>query len=203
MGCFAFAEALSSVALPLCPPLPDRRNVFLVKSASRPDVRLALRSSAERPTPKRQIATTVQTRKDLLMRIVFLRFLIGLTPVMLMATPIFADGPKSASPMSGIGSLLPMLLFMFLIIYFMMIRPEQRKQKERQKLISAMKKGDKVLTSAGIYGTVGNVKETTVMVKIADDTVVEFAKSAIQTIINNDGTEKLVQQGEKGEKEKK
>jgi preprotein translocase subunit YajC len=136
------------------------------------------------------------------MRIAFLRFLIGLSPVMLFATPLFAQA-KQGSPLSGMGGLLPMLLFMFVIIYFMMIRPEQRKQKERQKLLSAVKKGDKVLTAGGIYGTVGNVKETTVMVKVADDTVIEFAKSAITTVINNDGTDKTVQASEKSEKEKK
>ena len=134
------------------------------------------------------------------MRIAFLRFLIGLTPVMLFATPLFAQAKHPASPLSGIGGMVPMLLFMFVIIYFMMIRPEQKKQKERQKLLSAIKKGDKVLTAGGLYGIVGNVKETTVMVKVADDTVVEFAKSAITTVINNDGSEKTP---EKSEKEKK
>ena len=85
---------------------------------------------------------------------------------------------------------MPMLIFMFVIIYFMMIRPEQKKSKERQKLIAGLKKGDKVLTAAGMIGMVGNVKETTVMVKIAEDTVVEFAKSAVTQVMNSDGTEK-------------
>jgi preprotein translocase subunit YajC len=109
---------------------------------------------------------------------------------MLMALPLFAQDKKPAapaSPMSGMGGLLPMLLFMFVIIYFLMIRPEQKKQKERQKLLGNLKKGDKVMTAAGMFGIVGNVKETTVMVKIADDTVVEFSKSAITAVVNSDG----------------
>jgi preprotein translocase subunit YajC len=118
-----------------------------------------------------------------LMRIPFLRFLIGLTPVMLMALPVLAADPaKPVSPMSSLGGMLPMLLFMFVVIYFMMIRPEQKKQKARLAMISAMKKGDRVMMAGGMYGTVHNVKEKTVMVKIAENTVVEFEKSSVTMI---------------------
>ena len=124
------------------------------------------------------------------MRNVSACFLTGFTPVMLIALPLFGQDKKPASPMSGMGGLLPMLLFMFLIIYFLMIRPEQKKTKERQKLLGNLKKGDKVMTAAGMYGIVGNVKETTVMVKIADNTVVEFSKNAISSVMSSDGSEK-------------
>jgi preprotein translocase subunit YajC len=138
------------------------------------------------------------------MRTIFIRFLISLTPVMLFSQEIFAQADKKAqSPLGSLGGMLPMLLFMFIIIYFLMIRPEQRKQKERQKLLSAIKKGDRVMTAAGMFGTVGNVKDATVMVKIAENTTVEFSKSAITTILNNDGTEKTPEKSEKDDKEKK
>jgi len=138
------------------------------------------------------------------MRTIFIRFLISLTPVMLFSQEIFAQADKKAqSPLGSLGGMLPMLLFMFIIIYFLMIRPEQRKQKERQKLLSAIKKGDRVMTAAGMFGTVGNVKDATVMVKIAENTTVEFSKSAITTILNNDGTEKAPEKSEKDDKEKK
>jgi len=117
------------------------------------------------------------------MRRILLRFLIGLTPVMLMTSSLYAQGSNQKG-LGGMGSMLPMLLAMFAIIYFFMIRPEQKKTKERQKLISNLKRGDKILTAAGIIGTVGNVKDTTVMVKIAENTVVEFSKSAITTVLN-------------------
>jgi preprotein translocase subunit YajC len=111
-----------------------------------------------------------------------------------LSSLFFAFGQEAAkqpaSPMSGMGSLLPMMLVMFAIIYFLMIRPEQKKQKERQKMMAAMKKGDRVMTSAGIFGTVGAVKDSSIMVKIAENTVVEFAKNAVTTVINKDGTEK-------------
>jgi preprotein translocase subunit YajC len=138
------------------------------------------------------------------MRIALLRFLVGLTPVMLYASPIFADAQKPAASggMFG-GNFIFIMLAMFLIIYFMMIRPEQRKQKARQKLLAALKKGDKVITAAGIFGTVHSVKEGTVMVKIAENTVVEFAKGHIQAVTNTDGSEKTDQQDDKAEKDEK
>ncbi|MBN1577478.1 MAG: preprotein translocase subunit YajC [Chitinispirillaceae bacterium] len=97
---------------------------------------------------------------------------------------------KQASPTAGFGSLLPMMLVMFAVVYFLMIRPEQKKQKQRQAMLQAVKKGDRVLTTAGILGTVGTVKDTTIMVKIAENTVVEFTKSAVTTVVNKDGSEK-------------
>jgi len=103
-----------------------------------------------------------------------------------------AKGAQS-SPMGGMGSLLPMMLVMFAVIYFLMIRPEQKKQKQRAAMIQAIKKGDRVLTSAGILGTVGSVKDNTIMVKIAENTVVEFTKSAVTTVINKDGSEKVAE----------
>ena len=138
------------------------------------------------------------------MRTIVMRFLISLTPVMLFAQEIMAQADKKTqSPLGSMGGMLPMLLFMFIIIYFLMIRPEQRKQKERQKLLSALKKGDRVMTSAGMFGMVGNVKDNTVMVKIAENTVVEFSKNAITAVLNNDGTEKTPEKDEKREKDDK
>jgi preprotein translocase subunit YajC len=143
-------------------------------------------------------------KKGIFMRTYVVRFLISLTPVMLFAQDVLAQAEKKAqSPLGSFGGMLPMLLFMFLIIYFLMIRPEQRKQKERQKLLSALKKGDRVMTSAGMFGTVGNVKDNTVMVKIAENTVVEFSKNAITSVLNNDGSEKTPEKPEKTEKDDK
>jgi len=114
-----------------------------------------------------------------IMRIPFLKFLIGLTPVMLMAAPVMAQTQQKSTGPVGTWVLIPL---MFIVMWFMMIRPEQKKQKERLKMIAAMKKGDRVMMSGGMYGIVHNVKEKTVMVKIADNTVVEFEKSAVTMI---------------------
>jgi len=114
------------------------------------------------------------------------------------AISVFSQQTQQSSPSGGFASLLPMLAFMFVIIYFFMIRPEQKKQKERAEMLKNVKKGDKVLTAAGILGIVGNIKENTVMVKIGENSVVEFTKSAITSVINE--KEKPV---EKSDKEKK
>jgi preprotein translocase subunit YajC len=83
----------------------------------------------------------------------------------------------------------PPMLFQFLpliiiavLFYFLLIRPQQKKQKEHEKLVSAVKTGDKVVTAGGIHGIVANVKETTFLVKVADNVKIEFDKSAITSV---------------------
>jgi preprotein translocase subunit YajC len=115
----------------------------------------------------------------------------------------FSAAAQAKQPSPGAAfttSILPMMLIMFVIIYFLMIRPEQKKQKDRQSMIAAVKKGDKVLTIGGVYGIVGNVKDNSVMVKIADNTVVEFTKASISSVVSKgagDGTEKTEKETEK------
>ena len=95
-------------------------------------------------------------------------------------------------------SMLVMMGVIFAIIYFLMIMPQRKKQKETQNMLNNMKKGDKIVTVGGLLGTVGNVKETTVMVKIADNTIVEFRKTAIASIINETGTTEVDKADKKG-----
>jgi preprotein translocase subunit YajC len=70
-----------------------------------------------------------------------------------------------------------------LIFYFLIIRPQNKKQKETQKMLGALKKGDKVISIGGIRGTVVSVKDQVVVVKVDDDTKLEFTKSAISTVL--------------------
>ena len=70
----------------------------------------------------------------------------------------------------------------FVIFYFLIIRPQNKKQKEAQKMIEAVKKGDKVVTIGGVHAIVSSVKETTVILKVDDNTKMEFSKSAIQAV---------------------
>jgi preprotein translocase subunit YajC len=118
--------------------------------------------------------------------------------VLLSSVSLFAQtaAPKPAgqSPVS----MLVMMGVIFAIIYFLMIMPQRKKQKETQNMLNNMKKGDKIVTVGGLLGVVGNVKETTVMVKISDSTVVEFRKSAIASIINDAQIEKA--EADKAEK---
>jgi preprotein translocase subunit YajC len=90
---------------------------------------------------------------------------------------------QSAAPAgSSIISLLP-ILFIFVIGYYVMIRPQMRRQKDQQRLVSALKTGDRVVTSAGIHGMITNVKDTTVTVKVADNVKIEMDKSAVTNIL--------------------
>jgi preprotein translocase subunit YajC len=102
-------------------------------------------------------------------------------------TSAFAQGksPSGESPGSSFMSFIPIVL-MIVIFYFILIRPSQKKEKDRKKMIEAIQKGDKVLTSGGIYGVVVSVKpeENIVILKISDGTKVEFAKSAIQAKVS-------------------
>jgi len=86
-------------------------------------------------------------------------------------------------PQNMLFQLMP-LLFIGVIFYFLLIRPQQKKQKDHEKLVQAVKTGDQVVTNAGIHGTVSNVKDKTVIIKIADNVKVEFDRSAIALVKN-------------------
>jgi preprotein translocase subunit YajC len=84
----------------------------------------------------------------------------------------------------GMGMLLPIILI-FVIMYFLMIRPQQKKHREHQQMIQALRKGDRVLTSGGLYATVLNIKEkeNIVVIKIADNVKVEIQRNSIAGLI--------------------
>ena len=86
-------------------------------------------------------------------------------------------------PGGGIGSFFVPLIFIFIIMYFVMIRPQKKRQEQQQKLIGNLKTGDRVVTNAGIHGLISNVKETTVFVKVADNVKIEIDKSAITNVL--------------------
>jgi len=88
----------------------------------------------------------------------------------------------SASTSSQLlGTFIPFVLIA-VIFYFFLIRPQNKKQKETEKMLNALKKGDKVITIGGIHGTVSSVKEKTVIVKVDDDCKLEFNRTAISSV---------------------
>jgi preprotein translocase, yajC subunit len=90
---------------------------------------------------------------------------------------------QAAAQQGGIlGMVLPIALI-FVIFYVFIIRPQNKKQKETQKMIDALKKGDKVVTIGGIHGVISSVKDQTVIVKVDDDAKIEFTRSAIASVI--------------------
>jgi len=92
--------------------------------------------------------------------------------------------PAPAQP-NMLMSMLP-LVFIFVIFYFLLIRPQQKKAKEHQRLVESVKTGDRVVTNAGIHGTIANVKDKTVIVKVADNVKIEFDRGAIVTVEKTD-----------------
>jgi preprotein translocase subunit YajC len=69
------------------------------------------------------------------------------------------------------------------IFYFMILRPQQRRQKEREKMLNAVKKGDKIISSGGIHGTVIGVEEKTVLVQVADNVKLKIDRTAVASIV--------------------
>lgn len=96
--------------------------------------------------------------------------------------------PVDSSPMAqffGGGMSFPiMMALMFGILYFMVIRPQNTERKKLQKAIEALKKGDKVLTSSGMFATVVSIEADRAILRIGDETKVEFAKSAIAQVVS-------------------
>jgi len=108
---------------------------------------------------------------------------------LLMGAPDQAAGAGTTA--SFISTLIPFAL-VILIFYFLIIRPQNKKQKETQKMLSALKKGDKVLTIGGIYGVIQSVKEGSVVVKVDESTKIEFSRSAIASVVESARAEKAV-----------
>lgn len=93
--------------------------------------------------------------------------------------------PSGAGP-NPFSMLLP-LLGMLVIFYFLLIRPQQKRQKEVKKMIDALKKGDRVVTASGLYGTVAGLRDDVVVVEIADDVKVEMLKNAVTAVVSREG----------------
>ena len=99
-------------------------------------------------------------------------------------TPAYAQASGSGGFGSTFGSLIPLLLI-FAIMYFIIIRPQQKKAKEHKQLVTALKRGDQVLTQGGIIGKVTKVKdESEIEVEIASNTKVRVMKSTIVNVLS-------------------
>lgn len=97
----------------------------------------------------------------------------------MMAGPPAANGQPAGNPLM---SMLPLIL-MFVVLYFLMIRPQQKKAKELKKMLEEVRKGDKVVTAGGICGVIANVKDGNIVtIKIAENVRVDFVKSAITQV---------------------
>lgn len=93
------------------------------------------------------------------------------------------DAAPAAAPQSGgMGMMVPMLLILA-IFYFMMIRPQQRKEKERQKMIEELRAGAKIIFAGGLIGVIQEASEKTFKVEIAPGVAVEVARSSVTAVV--------------------
>ncbi len=105
---------------------------------------------------------------------------------MLMESIAWAEGTGGGFAGMGGGaggmlSLAPFLLI-FILFYFLLIRPQQKKQKQQQALLDALKKGDKIITTSGIWGTITNMGKDTVTIQIADNAKIKMQRENISRV---------------------
>jgi preprotein translocase subunit YajC len=93
-----------------------------------------------------------------------------------------APGGAGAQGGSGASGLI-MMVVIFGIFYFILIRPQQKKMKEHKKMVEELKKGDEIITSGGIYGTVEGVTPDTLTIKIAEGTKVKVTRSSVSAVV--------------------
>ncbi len=105
--------------------------------------------------------------------------------VTLSSIAAFAQEAAPEQQPSAIGSFLPLIL-LFVVMWLFFIRPKNKEMKKMEEMRKALKKGDKVITTAGIIGTVTNIDETgtTVSVRTGSTTIIDFEKSAILRVLN-------------------
>ena len=107
---------------------------------------------------------------------------------MLMESVAWAQGAGGGSSGSGAGGLLSLVPFVliFVIFYFLVIRPQHKRQKDQKAVVDAMKKGDKIVTTSGIWGTVTNLGKDTVTVQIADNVKIKMQRENIARLRGED-----------------
>ncbi len=106
---------------------------------------------------------------------------------------LIAMAPNPSDPQGSMISTLIMFALIIAIFYFMIIRPQSKQRKDREKMLGAVKKGDKVVTAGGIHGSVAGADEKTLLVEIADNVKVKMDRTAITAVLRegeSDGKKK-------------
>ena len=99
-----------------------------------------------------------------------------------LAAPRAGQGAEQPNPILAFAP----IIFMFVIFYFILIRPQRKRQKDHEALVETLKKGDKVVTSGGIVGTVVGTKEKEIVIKVGDDSVkLEIIKSCVSQVVKS------------------
>ena len=98
-----------------------------------------------------------------------------------------AAAPGAAGALGGLGGFIPLIL-LFAIMYFLLIRPQQRKEKERQKIISELRVGQRVMFAGGIVGNVVEAREHTFLIEISPGVKIEVARGAVSRVLTDGET---------------
>ena len=111
-------------------------------------------------------------------------FKIGLITVLLVAFLAFAGGclTTTEGEETSAGDIWPMVIFLvviFALFYFVMIRPQRKRQQDHQAMMQELQRGDRVMTAGGIYGTIDSVSEDSVVIKVEGGTTLRVARSSI------------------------
>jgi preprotein translocase subunit YajC len=100
---------------------------------------------------------------------------------------LIAMSPQGGEGGGGMMSTIIMFGAIFLIFYFMIIRPQQKKSKQREKLLSNLEKGDKVVTSGGIHGIISGIDEKTCLLQVSDNLKIKVERTAIGQVLAKKG----------------
>jgi preprotein translocase subunit YajC len=117
------------------------------------------------------------------------RYALYTLSVLTAATSTFAMAPAEGQEGGNPFGMLFLIVGIFAIMYFFMIRPQKKQQQKKQEMINTLKPGDKIMTTGGIYGEVKQIKEGTIRVQIDDHARIEIAKSAVATVVTPEETE--------------
>lgn len=115
----------------------------------------------------------------------------------LIGRVLLAQAEATGAPASGaapaaspFSSMLPLMIIFFGIMYFLMIRPQQKRDRERRDMLGSLTKGDAVVTSGGVCGTIVGLSDTHAVLKVDDNVTIEFIRSAIAQVTSRPGDKK-------------
>ena len=91
--------------------------------------------------------------------------------------------PQEKDPQTAMYQTLGMFAMIIAIFYFLILRPQQKRQKEKQRMLDTLKKGDKVVTAGGMHGTVAGLDDKTVLLQVSDNVKMKFERSAVTTVL--------------------
>ena len=93
-----------------------------------------------------------------------------------------AEGQAAENSTTSTVYMIGFLVVIFALFYFVMIRPQRKRQKQQQEMVQALQKGDKVITAGGIFGTIDSVREDSVVIKVESGTMLRVAKGSVMVL---------------------